>query len=137
MPSQNSNLVKVAVAFLDGRRIKGYTLNFSPQRNCFDLLPQENPLQQRGARVDLSDVKAVFFVKDFAGDPTHHDSLDPAKQGYGRKMEIVLADGERVVGTTPGYDPQSLGFFLVPSDPNSNNARIFIVNGNTRQIKPA
>src|SRR5258708_1856261 len=126
-PQIPNHLVKITVAFLDGRRIKGYTLNFSALKNSFDLLPQENSLQQRGERVEFKDVKAIFFVKDFAGNPEYHESKVATKQGYGKSMEITFADGEQVVGITSGYNRQNPGFFLIPADPMSNNARIFIV----------
>jgi len=39
-------------------------------------------------------------------------------------------------GQRKGYNPQKLGFFMIPADPQSNNARIFVVNRNSRQVKP-
>ena len=66
-PRTLDRLNKVVVAYLDGRRLKGYVYNFSALRDSFHLLPQENPLQERGAEVALKDLKAVFFVKDFIG----------------------------------------------------------------------
>jgi hypothetical protein len=42
-------------------------------------------------------------------------------------MEVTCLDGEVIVGTTTGYDPKRLGFFLFPIDPSSNNIRVFMV----------
>lgn len=40
---------------------------------------------------------------------------------------MKFADGEDIVGTTMGYEPDRLGFFVVPVDPKSNNERCFVV----------
>ena len=110
-------------------------MNFSALKDFFDLVPEENLRQQRGTRVELKDVKAIFFVKDFSGNPEHRS---PAKDvpGPGRNLEVTFVDGEKIVGSTQGYDPKRLGFFLIPLDPDSNNSRIFIVSKNAREIKP-
>ena len=135
-PRALDQLNKVVVAYIDGRRLKGYVYDFSALKDSFNLLPQENPLQERGARVEMKDIKAVFFVKDFVGNPEYRQSPLAEERGYGRKIEVTFSDGEKVVGVTQGYNPQKLGFFMIPIDPKSNNVRIFVVNRNTRQIKP-
>jgi Family of unknown function (DUF6982) len=136
MPTQDQvEITKLVVALLDGRRLKGHSFNFSTLRQYFDLFPQEGSLGQQGTRVELKDVKAVFFVKDFAGNPGYAEALSEEAGAAGRSLEITFADGEKIVGKTNGYDPQKLGFFLVPTDPNSNNIRIFIVNKNVRQVR--
>jgi hypothetical protein len=126
---------KVVVAYLDGRRTKGYIYNFSALKESFDLLPQEDPLHERGTRVELKDLKAVFFVKDFIGNPEYHEDALAESPMHGRKIEASFRDGEKVLGKTEGYNPQKLGFFMFPADPKSNNERIFVVNRNAQQIR--
>ena len=126
---------KVVVAYLDGRRLKGYAYNFSALKDAFDLLPQENPHQSRGTKVEMKDLKAIFFVKDFMGNPEHGESQYVEASGHGRKIEVALHDGEKLVGTTEGYNPQKPGFFMVPADPESNNIRIFVIRQNAREVK--
>lgn len=126
---------KVVLAFLNGARMKGCVYDFSPHRESFNLLPQEDTLQGEGIKIEMKDLKAVFFVKDFAGDPEYHDLLRADTHMHGRKIEVTFIDGEKVVGTTEGYNPQRQGFFVVPGDPKSNNNRIFVVTKNTRQIR--
>jgi len=78
----------------------------------------------------VNDLKAVYFVRDFAGDPKYRERkqfLDGEKPPQGRKVEVVFKDGERLVGTTLGYDPHRSGFFIFPVDPQGNNLRIFAV----------
>jgi hypothetical protein len=128
---------KIVVAFLNGDRLKGYSFNFSPVKDSFDMFAQEDSGQHRGTKVDLKEVKAVFFAKDFAGDPKYQESVVVAGQPMGRKMEVTFGDGEKLVGITQAYHPQQLGFFIVPIDPQSNNARIFVINRNAHEIKRA
>jgi hypothetical protein len=126
---------RAVVAFLDGRRLKGYVFNFSAMKESFRLFPDEMAQQKSGIDVLLADLKAVFFVKDFAGNSGYREAgpSDPPK--HGRKIEIVFQDGEKLVGVADAYNPQKLGFFAFPIDASSNNARIFVVNKNVRQVK--
>ncbi|MDO8955490.1 MAG: hypothetical protein Q7W38_01390 [Deltaproteobacteria bacterium] len=43
-------------------------------------------------------------------------------------MEVTFKDKEVMVGSVLGYDPKRPGFFLFPSDPHSNNLKIFVVS---------
>ena len=88
---------KIVVAFLNGHRLKGYSFNFSPVKDSFDIFAQEDSGQQRGTKVDLKEVKAVFFAKDFAGDPKYQESIVVEGQPMGRKMEVTFGDGEKLV----------------------------------------
>ena len=122
------------MACLDGRRLKGYVYNFSPTRDSFHLLPQENPSQAQGEKVWLKDLKAVFFVKDFAGDPTAKAPPTPESSPPGRRIEVQCVDGEIIRGTTQAYTSEKLGFFMFPAAPG-NDLRIFVVNRNARQVR--
>ncbi len=128
---------KVVVAFLDGRRVKGFVYNFSAARDSFSVFPREDSPREAAVEVKMKDLKAVFFVKDFVGNPEYRDSSSPAQLELkrGRKIEVTFADGEKLPGTTEAYHPQKLGFFLFPADPGSNNIRVFVVNKNVRHCK--
>ena len=128
-------LNKVVVGCLNGTRLKGYTYNFSPMKDYFNLLPQEDPVQGRAIRVEMKDLKAVFFVGDFIGNPEYHEPLVADGSMHGRKVEVTFRDGEKIVGTTEGYNPRRLGFFVFPADPQSNNNRIFVVTRNASQVR--
>jgi hypothetical protein len=128
-------LNKVVVGFLGGRRLKGYAYDFSPLKDSFNLLPRENPLQGKAVKVEIKDLKALFFVRDFAGKPEYCESQLSGIPLHGRKIEVSFGDGEKIVGTTEGYNPQRLGFFVFPADPKSNNIRIFVVTKNTREVR--
>lgn len=134
-PTSLSQLNKVVVACMDGRRLKGYLYNFSALKDFFDLLPQENPLNTRGCHVDLKNVKAVFFVKDFVGSPERQQNNSAASDKHGRRIAVTCKDGEVMIGMTEGYNPQKLGFFMFPVDDTDNNIRVFVINMNIVGVK--
>jgi hypothetical protein len=134
MPPQTIHENKVVVACLDGQRLKGYIANFLPTRDSFRLFPAENSPLDAGKDIRLSALKAIFFVKDFAGHSEHRDTYDVNAAGHGRKIEVTFPDGEKIIGTTEGYNPQKPGFFVFPADPESNNIRVFVVNRNSLKV---
>ncbi len=134
-PKTPQNLNKVVVAYLDGRREKGFAYNFSVSRDSFHLLRQENPHHERGVEVALKELKAVFFVKDFAGNREYRGQGSTEPGAHGRKIEVTFSDGEKIFGSTQGYNPQRLGFFMFPADSKSNELRIFVINQNVRGVK--
>lgn len=132
-PSQGN---KAVVAFLDGRRLKGYVLNFSALRETFRLFPEGASGPGGGTDVLMQDLKAVFFVRDFEGNRGHNEVHDVQGPAHGRKVEVKFSDGEAITGVTEGYNPQKLGFFIFPVDPQSNNLRIFVINKNVQAVRP-
>lgn len=130
-----NNPNRVVIACLDGRRLHGHVYNFSMAKDNFWLFPEEDSAEHEGTEVLLEDLKAVFFVKDFAGDPDRHDLLQTKPRGHGRPLEVTFQDGERIAGTSEAYNPARTGFFLFPFDKAGNNIRIFVVNKNVRQVK--
>jgi hypothetical protein len=130
------NKAKVVAAYLDGRRLKGYTNDFSPARDQFFLFPEgaEAAAGERGTPVRLAELKALFFVKQFAGDPAHIPTSDITQQP-GKKIEVTFSDGETLMGFSVAFNPRGMGFFLQPADAKGNNERIFIVNRNAKKIR--
>ncbi len=66
---------EVVAHYLDGRMVKGMSLDVDPNRpTCHIRTTDSKPLE-----VKLVDLKALFFVRDVAGDPTHDEirNLDP------------------------------------------------------------
>jgi hypothetical protein len=134
---------QVVVAYLDGRRAKGYVYDFSAMKDRFFLFPEDSahaqgsqaPQASRGTEILLAHLKALFFVKDFAGNPGYREVTPAGARGHGRKLEVTFKDGEHQTGVTEAYNPQKLGFFMFPADPNSNNDRIFVVNRNVETVK--
>ncbi len=117
----------VVVHFADGSIQKGYTSDFSVARTAFHLAAIED---HKIEKINIDKLKAVFFVKDFKGDPEHSDmkDFDSSQIVYGKKYRVFFKDGEEFVGTGVGYHPDNLGFFLTPCDPDSNTIRAFVYN---------
>lgn len=124
----------VVARFLDGRVLKGTTNDFAPNKPVFHLHGVCDATA-RGLAVPISSLKALFFVKTFDGDPKHVENLDVDKaRGQGRRIVVTFTDDEVVAGFTTGYAKDKQGFFLVPSDPRSNNARVFVVTAAVKKI---
>jgi hypothetical protein len=62
--------VKVVVRYSDGRIIKGGTKDFFPNRNRFHLSLADKPSRE-AVEVFVNDLKAVYIVRDFIGDPSY------------------------------------------------------------------
>jgi len=129
-------LNKVVARFADGRVVKGMTADFLPNRNLFHLSELEAPAGSKLLEICTNDLKALFFVKDFAGDPqqVERNEFDPSHHQAGRRIRVVFMDGEVLVGTTTGYQPGRPGFFLVPADAGSNIERCYVVAAATREV---
>jgi hypothetical protein len=128
--------IKVVVRYVDGRVVKGTTQDFFPNKDRFHLL-SDTTVSEEPAEVLIRDLKAVFFVKDFGGNPGYNErkEYNNGDKAQGRKVEILFVDGEKLVGSTLGYDPNRLGFFLFPVDPESNNMRVFAVTAAVQNVR--
>ena len=117
---------KVVAHYIGGRVVKGVSHDINPKKPFCHIRTAD----QQTVAVKLSDLKALFFVKDLAGDAKREDGRmldagDPRARGA-HPIEVIFGDGERVVGLTVGYPPQGLLFFVLPVDPRSNNVRILV-----------
>ena len=129
LPPAEVELGKIVARYTDGKILKGYSRDFYPNKPHFHLFaagagPSEEPTEVR-----IKDLKAVFFVRDFGGDPSYHERKQFAEgeRPPGRRVEVTFKDREVLVGTTLGSDPRRPGFFFIPVDPKSNNLKVFAV----------
>ena len=127
---------KVVARFQDGRLLKGTTGDFLPAKPSFHLALADAPPTEKPAEVAVASLKAVFFVRDLAGDAQRRDVAEFPQDRplVGRKIRVVFKDGETLVGTTQGYDPSRPGFFVIPADARENNERCFVVAAATSQV---
>ncbi len=127
--------VRIVVRYSDGRLVKGFTQDFFPKKECFHVIRAGDSL--RGVmEVSMRDLKAVFMVRDFVGDPQYKERKKyvAGEKPSGRKMEITFMDGEVLVGSTLGYDQNRQGFFIFPADPRSNNMRAYVVSSAVAKV---
>jgi uncharacterized protein DUF6982 len=128
--------LRVVVRYADGRTLKGTTGDFRPASPRFHLIPAD-----RGAVVDvrIADLKAVFFVRDFAGTAARSKLRGfleaPAETVQGKKVAVFFRDGELLCGYTLSFSPDRAGFFLLPTDAAGNNLRIYVVTAAAAEIK--
>jgi len=120
---------KIVIRYANGRVLKGYAQNFFPNKPVFHILPLEKEKSNELVEINVKDLKAVFFVRDFIGNKHYKEKkFYPAGvKPQGRVIEVSFKDGEVLMGSTTGYDPNRSGYFLFPADPQTNNMKIFVV----------
>ncbi len=119
-----------------GRVVKGSTRDFFPDRARFHILPRD---AKTTLVVRMGDLKAVYFVKELAGNPEHaklraFPAADPVP-AVGRRIAVLFADGELLVGYAQNYSGEKAGFFVYPCDPDGNTIRAFVLRAATQKIR--
>jgi len=116
---------QVVARYIDGTVLKGTSHDVAPGKPVCHIKNEDGM-----HRVDFKDLKALFFVKDLAGDPERHDSQEPIEDDIRRRgsrlMEIVFEDQERLVVLCNAFPPRGDRFFVLPVDLASNNDRILV-----------
>jgi len=95
---------KVVAHFLSGRLVKGLSTSIALDRPTCHVMTRDHGV----VLVRLSELKALFFVKDLEGDRTHRDhqvigSSDPRATGA-KRLKITFRDGEQLVALAPTYE---------------------------------
>ena len=109
---------KVVARFADGRLVKGTTLNFPPSKRQFHITVATAPVDTQFP-IDIEDLKALFYVKDFSGDPSHIDAwapdtaLPPGAHGSEPDSRMARCSKARRRPTIL----RLLGFFVEPANP--------------------
>ena len=127
---------KIVVHLKDGVIHKGITHDFEPGGKVFYLLQGEGggvPL-----RVDMENMKALFWVKDYIGNRQYvaRRSFEKGDRPAERTV-VTFGDGEEIWGTLTGDTDGKLGFFLIPADAEDNNIRIFVVRSALKDMRAA
>jgi hypothetical protein len=124
---------KVVARFRDGHLVRGYTADFHPAKPQLHLSAE--PHSNDTLFLQLSQLKALFFVRDFKGDEMRVDRQEFGSAPQGRKVAVTFQDGETLLGSTLGYRGEGAGFFVHPADPRSNNLRVFVAPGAAQQVR--
>ena len=132
-PARRTSWQRVVARFRNGHIVRGYTNDFYPTKPHLHLTSEDRVGDP--TFVPIVALKAVFFVREFAGDPNRVDRNNFEEAGHGRKIEVTFEDGEVLLGTTLAYRADGSGFFVHPADSKSNNVRVFVAPGATRQVK--
>ena len=129
----------VVVHYKDGKLLKGYTYDFTALADVFHLTSEQEEDRGTVYDVNVTDLKAVFFVKTLDGsldykEKKKFEEVDTSRH-RGLKIKIVFKDGEVVRGMSLGYSKGRKGFFLIPVDPDGNNERIWVVVDAVQEIR--
>jgi len=122
-----STYKKVVVRRLDHEVIKGFVDTVSYLRpNSIEMLDREG----RALTVPLAEIKGVFFVREFDGNPQRSERklFQSRPRTAGLWVQMTFKDKEILEGLLPSnlieLSPQ--GFLLTPADLYSNNLRVFV-----------
>lgn len=127
----------VVAHYLGGKLAKGYTFDFSQDRDSFHVFNSPDRIEE-GKIVYHDELKALFFVKTFEGNPDYEDpvySEEEIKKLTGLKLKVVFKDGEVMYATTFGYSPARRGFFIFPVDKDCNNTKVYVITSSTSSIE--
>jgi hypothetical protein len=128
-------LQKVVVRYKNGAVVKGTTADFAPNRATFTLR-LEPPSAADPLEIRVEELKAVFFVHSFQGNREYREQKLRAPDGQiGRRYLLTFTDGETMRGTALGVNLSRNGFLLFPSDPGSNNKRIFVMHAAVKELR--
>lgn len=125
-------LNRIVVHFSDGKIVKGTTADFFPGKTAFHLTSKDDGNNEA---VRIKDMKALFFVKTYEGNPGYRDRSDVERVGLGKRIKVAFNDGETLVGYTQGYTPGRPSFMVFPADPDSNNDKVFINTESTKTVQ--
>ena len=115
--------------------MKGTTLDFAPGKAKFHVTPQGATGAIR-TEVQVEDLKALFFVKSWYGDPRHQDDNSfEGRVGQGRRISVTFIDGEVIAGFVVGYSPDKPGFFVILADAQGNNTRAYVVRKAVKAVE--
>lgn len=123
---------RVIVRYADGTTLRGYFSTDEAhglKNNLSDRVSVRN-VTGKVENIEVSDLKAIFFVKTFEGaqDYSEFKVFTHQPSGKGVWVRVHFHDGE----VMEGIAPNSLGTFagkvfsLTPPDPQSNNENVIV-----------
>jgi len=126
---------QIVVRYLDGRMLKGTPASWDIEGDGFGLLPRDAlPGSNEEIYVSFSDLKAVYFVRDFDGQ-IGKKIVSPATQMHGVHMLLTFHDKEKIEGyTSQAYSATSARFYFFPADQTGNTISLLVERKHLRKI---
>lgn len=123
---------KAVIRYSDGRVVRAYVTDQSAM--TLPAGPTEPVVLLDGAgerlSVHASELKAIFLVKAFEGDPNYLEfkSFPERPAGPGLWVRVHFQDGESLEGVAPNSLETFLTtfFYMSPPDPRSNNRAVLV-----------
>jgi hypothetical protein len=126
---------RVVVRYADGRLLKGYSHDFAASSGCVAVAPTIDAPPNARITVPFGQLKAIFFVRTFEGDPAPLEIRNDIPPKKGRRVKVTFLDGETLTGATLNYHPDAAGFFVQPLDERGNNIRVFVAARAIRHVQ--
>jgi len=141
--------LKVVAHLADGTLIKGFTLGIPDfYKNSLGKQPHTQPPEKielrlagddKTTQVELSRLKALFFVKTFEGSTSYSEikffKAHPLLEGLWVRLQFN--DNESTEGVV--YNSldfvNNTGFFLKPPDPHSNNEVVYVLKKSLKDFR--
>ncbi len=125
---------RLVVRYADGRILKGTSYTIDTESRGFYVDPKDSSTDgSQPVFVRFSDLKAVFFVRDFDGkysDKEQHQEWFPE----GHEMTVKFKDSEVIEGyALKTYDERAPRFHLIPKEPG-NNISVLVERGSIAQL---
>jgi hypothetical protein len=116
----------------DGRLISGYTIDFSPSKTHLHVSP--GPSSNGAQFVELTELDAIFFLRD-SRDTPRAATTPQRDETYGRRVSLLLPNGEELTGSTLNYSRHTSGVFMYPFESEFGVARVFVTQGGIRSLR--
>jgi hypothetical protein len=123
---------EMRLIFRHGHRLHGYGRGFHPSASTLNLWPSRVASDRERHTVPMSLLRVVVFVRDLDDDGRILDSQSPDTRSL-HPVEVTFKNGDVVRGATPGYDPEQVGFWILPMHAGEQ-ARVFAVRSAVREI---
>jgi hypothetical protein len=121
---------KIVARFKDGSILKGTTRDFVPDEQILNIKVINGGIE----KIDITELKAIFFVKDLKGDESHKKQYKDVDLWGGQKVKVEFTDGEIILGYSSNLSTGKYGFFITPADNKGNNEQIFVIKSATKSI---
>jgi hypothetical protein len=124
----------IVAHFIDGTVQKGMSLDVDSKRPQCHLKTDVGTIE-----IELSTVKALFFVKTATGRPTYNEAKAPAEGDSrlvgAKRVRVDFADSEEIVGLLNRFPPITPFFYMLPIDLQSNNIRILVNRAAVKEME--
>ena len=125
---------RIVARFEDGRLLRGFCRDFLPIGGAIDVWALPDAPQQARITVPVRHLKAVIFQS--AGEPGRIGDTRLEQPGSrARRAAVTFLDDEVIEGMVLDYQPDGVGFYLVPLDTARDDVRFFVFLRAIREVR--